>query len=85
MSNENKLPVVVYTKPGCVQCNATYRWLDENKIRYRVIDVSQDADALEKVKAMGYQGAPVVIVPFDRVVSVNHWYGFNPEYLKQLL
>ena len=85
MSNENNLPVTVYSKPRCVQCDATYRFLKKHKIRYRSIDVSQDQVALDMIAKMGYQQAPVVIVPFDYDVSVHHWSGFDPDNLKQLI
>ena len=37
---ENELRV--YSKPNCVQCNATYRALDAKNIPYRVVDLSED-------------------------------------------
>lgn len=85
MSNENKLPVVVYSKPGCVQCNAVYRWLDSHKIRYRIVDMSQDEQAFNMIKDMGYQQAPVVIIPLDYPVKNHHFSGFQPQMLEQLL
>ncbi|WP_345189083.1 glutaredoxin domain-containing protein, partial [Microbacterium panaciterrae] len=59
--------VVVYTKPSCVQCNATYRALDAKGIEYEIHDVSEDAAALEHVKSLGYLQAPVVVTDED------HW------------
>ena len=41
------MTVTVYTKPACVQCNATYRALDKKGIAYEVVDMSQDPAALE--------------------------------------
>ncbi len=67
--------LLVYTKPGCVQCNATYRALDSKGIKYSVIDMSQDGAALEKVQSLGYLQAPVV---FDNA-SGEHWSGFRPD------
>jgi glutaredoxin-like protein NrdH len=74
-----KMSVTVYTKPACTQCNATYRALDKKGIEYQSVDMSQDAAALEKVLALGYQQAPVVIVNDD-----NHWSGFRPEKIAEL-
>ena len=37
------MTVTVYTKPACVQCNATYRALDKKGIAYQSVDISQDA------------------------------------------
>lgn len=70
--------VKVFTRPSCVQCTATYRALDAKGIEYEVIDVSEDAQALEEVKALGYLQAPVVIVDSD------HWSGFRPDKIEEL-
>lgn len=85
-ARENRLPVVVYTKPACQQCDATKRWLKQHAIRFTQHDLSEDEETLEKIKSMGYQGAPVVIVPFDHpAIPGHHWYGFNPVELSKLL
>ena len=70
--------VTVYSKPACVQCNATYRALDKAGIDYQVIDMSKDAEALEKVRALGYLQAPVIITNND------HWSGFRPDLINEL-
>ena len=67
------MTVTVYTKPACVQCNATYRALDSKGIEYRSVDLSKDPNALDVVKAMGYMQAPVVVTDND------HWSGFRPD------
>lgn len=85
MRNENQPPVVVYSTPGCVQCNMTKKWLEDKQFRYREVDLSTDESAMEKVKAMGYAAAPVVIIPFDYPNGGSHWYGFRPDLLKELI
>ena len=72
------MKVTVYSKPACVQCHATYRALDQAGIDYQVIDMSQDAEALEKVRALGYLQAPVIITNND------HWSGFRPDKIREL-
>lgn len=67
------MAVTVYSKPACVQCNATYRALDGKGISYKAIDISEDLNALDVVKAMGYMQAPVVVTDND------HWSGFRPD------
>ena len=54
-------PVTVYSKPACVQCDATYRALDKRGINYDVVDLTQDPKALELVRSLGYLQAPVVV------------------------
>ena len=72
------MTVTVYTKPACVQCNATYRALDKKGIAYQSVDISQDAEALERLKALGYMQAPVVGTEKD------HWSGFRPDKIEEL-
>ncbi|MBG6184389.1 glutaredoxin-like protein NrdH [Arthrobacter sp. CAN_A214] len=72
------MTVTVYTKPACVQCNATYRALDRKGITYQSVDISQDPAALERVRAMGYLQAPVVVTDKD------HWSGFRPDKINEL-
>jgi glutaredoxin-like protein NrdH len=81
-----KLPVVVYEKDGCQQCRATCRWLEDKGIEFRCVNLEKSAAAAEFVREMGHQQAPVVIVPFDREgVGGQHWSGFRPDLLGQLV
>ena len=72
------MTVTVYTKPSCVQCNATYRALDSKGIEYEVLDLSVDENALAQVKELGYLQAPVVIT------DEGHWSGFRPDKIDEL-
>lgn len=71
--------VTVYTKPACVQCNATYRALDNAGIAYTVIDISDDLQARDYVMGFGYLQAPVVFIDED-----THWSGFRPDRIREL-
>ena len=70
--------VEVLSKPGCVQCNATYRMLDSKGVPYRVVNMAEDPEALERAKNLGYTQAPVVIAGDD------HWSGFQPDKINGL-
>ncbi|WP_299577516.1 glutaredoxin-like protein NrdH [uncultured Williamsia sp.] len=72
------MTVTVYTKPACVQCNATKKALDKQGIAYDTVDVSENTDAREYVMALGYLSAPVV------VAGADHWSGFRPDRIKAL-
>ncbi|WP_182346724.1 glutaredoxin-like protein NrdH [Tomitella gaofuii] len=72
------MSITVYTKPACVQCNATYKALDKAGLAYDVVDISEDADARDYVMALGYLQAPVV------VVGDSHWSGYRPDRIKAL-
>lgn len=73
------MTVTVYTKPACVQCNATYRALDKAGIEYAVIGITEDAQAREHVMSLGYLQAPVVVAGND------HWAGYRPDRIKDLV
>ncbi len=72
------MSVTVYTKPACVQCNATYKALDKQGIAYEKVDISLDSEARDYVMALGYLQAPVV------VAGNEHWSGFRPDRIKSL-
>jgi glutaredoxin-like protein NrdH len=72
------MTVTVYSKPACVQCTATTRLLDSKGINYDVVDLTQDAEAMSKVSALGYRQAPVVIS------GDLHWAGFRPDMIQKI-
>ena len=65
--------VTVYTTPTCSWCTTIKRYLDENNIRYREINVVADQKAAEAmVSKSGQQGVPQteingqIVVGFDK-------------------
>ncbi|MFP7707573.1 glutaredoxin-like protein NrdH [Trueperella sp. LYQ141] len=72
------MAVTLYTKPNCVQCNATKRALVKRGISFTEVDLVEDAEALATVKALGYQQAPVVFANGD------HWAGYRPDMIKAI-
>ena len=75
----SQVEITVYTKPACVQCNATYKALDKAGLGYRVVDITEDSDARDYVMALGYLQAPVV------VAGDAHWSGFRPDKISELV
>lgn len=73
------MTITVYTRPSCGPCMMTRRRLDAAGIPHRVVDISQDDEARDYVMALGYLQAPVV------VVGDEHWSGFRPERIKNLV
>lgn len=71
--------IKVYSKPNCVQCNFTKKYLDDKKIPYTVIDVTRDASALDYVRELGFQSLPVV-----EAEDMDAFNGFRPELLAKL-
>ena len=88
------MAVTVYTKPSCVQCNATYRALDKAGIEYNKIDITIDPSVYTYLTdVLEASQAPVVVVsdkPFtvdedgtnfsaEGVTIQDKWTGFNPD------
>ena len=72
------MTITVYTKPACVQCNATYKALDREGLTYDIVDITEVPEARDYVMALGYLQAPVVVAEHD------HWSGFRPDRIKAL-
>jgi len=72
------MEITVYSKPSCVQCVATCRALDRAGLDYTIVDLTTDAEALDRVRALGHQQAPVV------VAGDQHWSGFRPDRVRAL-
>ena len=72
------MTITVYTKPACVQCNATYKALDKQGLPYEVVDITEVPEARDYVMALGYLQAPVVVAGGD------HWSGFRPDRIRAL-
>ena len=70
--------VKVFSTPGCVQCNATYRRLDAKGISYKIIDITVDESAREEALALGHIQAPVV------VTADKNWSGYRPDLIDEL-
>lgn len=68
--------VTVFTKPGCVQCDATQTALKAKGIAFDTADLTDPA-VLAEAKAMGFSSAPVVVVR-------DAWSGFRPDYIDNL-
>ena len=68
----------VYTKPACVQCDATKRLMDSLGINYETVDITKDEAAYTKIVDMGYQSVPVVITDHGA------WAGFQPDKISTL-
>ena len=70
--------ITVYTRPSCVQCNATKRKLTQEGLDWVAVDVEQDEAAAERLREAGYMQAPVVFTE-----SGESWSGFRPDLIAQ--
>lgn len=73
--------LTVYSKPNCIQCEMTKVWLNQNKIQFETVDVSEHPEKLEEIKLNGFQQLPIVTL--DKYFE-NAWSGFNVDRLEEL-
>lgn len=74
------MKVTVYSTQTCPYCHQLKHFLDDNKIKYEDIDVSENQEkAQEMIKKSGQMGVPVTDIDGDIVL------GFDVETLKQKL
>ena len=76
------MKITLYTAPGCGPCLATKHAMSLRGIPFDLVDLRDDPDAMERVKALGYRSAPVVVV--EDGDSVQHWTGFQLDLLTDL-
>lgn len=74
------MAIIVYSKPACPACKATYRWLDKAGLEYDMIDVSEAPEAADVVASLGYSSVPVVVANEE-----THWSGFRPDRIDSLV
>ena len=72
--------VTVYSTPSCSYCIRLKSYLNQKGINFTNIDVSSDAQSLEKMVSLsGQMGVPVIDIDGDVVV------GFDKEKIDKLL
>ncbi|MEO7068836.1 MAG: glutaredoxin family protein [Rhodanobacter sp.] len=73
------MPVTVYSKPDCPQCEHTKRDMDILGITYQTIDLTSDKAQLQRLVQAGYRTAPIV------ETDVGAWSGYNREKIRELV
>lgn len=74
--------IKVYSKPDCMQCKMTKKFLSDHDVPFEEIDVLEDETALELIKSHGFFSLPVVTTndSFD-----GAWCGFRIDRLEELV
>lgn len=72
--------ITVYSKPNCMQCSFTKKYLDEKSIEYTTYDVYENEQALNTVKDLGFKSLPVVVIDGE-----TPFFGFRPDLLEVLV
>lgn len=71
------MKIIVWTKPDCVQCDATKRYLVKHDIPFETH--LMNSDMIEKFKGEGFMSAPIV------ETSKETWAGFRLSRLENLV
>ncbi len=60
-------PVVIFTAPGCPHSRAAVQDLQRRGVRFREVDVTREADGLERLEQLTWEHRLPVIVDHERV------------------
>ncbi len=70
----------IYTTPNCIYCRMAKEFLNENKLKFKEIDVSSSEEAAkEMVEKSEQRGVPVIEIDGKIIV------GFDEPKLRKLL
>jgi glutaredoxin-like protein NrdH len=67
----HETPLQLFTQDGCQPCKAVKRLLDSMGAKYVTIDITEDENAVQKVRDWGYNGTPVLWDGFDAIHGFN--------------
>ena len=76
--------IKVYSKPKCVQCEMTKKFLEANNVEFEEINVEENEEALEQIKVSGLKRLPVVIVTKNNSIECA-FSGFQIDLLDELV
>lgn len=77
-----RMTITLYTQPGCQPCRMTKRQLEKLNLSYQDVDVSENPEAVDTVRSLGYSSLPVITVEVSN--QVDHWSGYQPHKLATL-
>lgn len=72
------MSIIIYTSNNCVQCHATKRAMESRGMVFEMVNIDQQPEAAETLRAQGFRQLPVVIAGETR------WSGFRPDMINRL-
>ncbi|EMD9177476.1 glutaredoxin-like protein NrdH [Cronobacter turicensis] len=70
--------ITIYTRNDCVQCHATKRALESRGIAFDIINLDEQPEAIDTLRAQGFRQLPVVMT------DALSWSGFRPDMINRL-
>jgi len=74
------MKITVYSKPDCMQCNFTKKFLEDAGADFEVKDISVSEKAKNEVKELKFFSLPVVVAE-----GFEPFTGFRPDILQQIV
>jgi glutaredoxin-like protein NrdH len=71
--------ITLYTEPGTPAHKWATHALQRTGRQFELVDVTADPEALSHIRALGYEGPPVI------EVGDQHWPGNDPEAIRSLI
>lgn len=71
--------IKVYGTESCPQCSGAKQYLEQKGVEFDYVDINEDDEALEEVKAMKAMSLPVIRN------GNKHCVGFNVKSLKEVI
>lgn len=72
------MTIKLFSKNNCMQCKMAKRFLDANHVAFEEINIDEEPQYIEELKAQGYQSLPVILSDKPAII------GFRPDQLKAL-
>ena len=72
------MSIIIYTRNNCVQCHATKRAMESRGMVFEMVNIDQQPEAAETLRAQGFRQLPVVIAGETR------WSGFRPDMINRI-
>ena len=72
--------IKVYSKPNCMQCEFTKKFLKDNGLQFEVRDVFESEQFKDEVVELGFTSLPVVVAHGHEPFA-----GFRPDKLDELV
>ena len=70
--------ITIYSKPNCMACNFSKKYLEDKGVEFKEINVFEDKEALAMLRDKGFSEMPVVDV------NGEFHTGFRPEVLARV-
>ena len=68
----------IFSKNNCMQCKMVKRFLTENQIAFEEVNIDEQPEAVDWLKAQGFHSVPVITSDAETVI------GFRPDQLRKL-